>query len=440
MIRRYLIVVLTSVLSAMVAVPALGWGEAGASEELPADGVVFLSDSHVANLKARVNRQVEPTYSAYLRLKESADEHLGRRPNPPRRYYVPRFYEDPEGQRAAREAIANDANGAYELALVYRVTNDERYAEAAARNINAWATEVESLDKSADSTLSFSYHFPAMIFAADLIADSPAWPEREQQAFKRFVREKALPMNTMGRPNNWGNWGLVLVISSATYLGDDELFRQAVERWKFFIGDQIAGDGHLPYEVYRNNGTGSHGIWYTHFSLEPQTIAAEIANNNGVYLYDYKSPSGSTLREAFELDAYWTRYPERFPYSKLDPDDMTNVRHLDYLVEEQGVYMSAVSYFEILNNRWPDENATALLDEMRPLDSLRVIPDITFTHGDLVCLRSRDCKPLPTSRKGEAADPATRRSEGRPGVYGTAPASVGQSRDGTGEKMEGQRE
>jgi hypothetical protein len=62
-----------------------------------------------------------------------------------------------------------------------------------------------STSREEDSTLSFSYHFPAMVFGADLLAAWPGFSAARQNAFWRFCRETALPLNTMDRDNNWGN-------------------------------------------------------------------------------------------------------------------------------------------------------------------------------------------------------------------------------------------
>ncbi len=152
-------------------------------------------------------------------------------------------------------------------------------------------------------------------------------------------------------------------------LGDRALFGAGVARWRDFIETQIAPDGHLPREVTRNNGRGEAGLWYSHFTLLPQTIAAEIARVNGVDLYDYRSLSGRTLRAAFERIAAWTRRPATFPYFHEDPALL--------------VGRTYISYFEVLNARWPHPDATALLAELRPLSADHCAPALTFTHGDL---------------------------------------------------------
>jgi hypothetical protein len=332
---------------------------------------VFLSSARVVLLRQRVDQKIEPTYTAYLSLKKQADAALAQPSHAVTTWYVPGFYVDPQGHKKARTGLAQDANAAYVMALTFRMSGDRKYATAAVNLINSWVTTLRSLSRKDDSMLSFSYHFPAFIFAAALLEDDPDWPTDRQQAFKDFVRSKALPMNTMDHENNWGNWGLVLVMASATYLQDHALFSQGVERWKHFIDQQIAADGHLPLEVTRNNGVGEHGIWYSHFSLMAQTLAAEIARVNGVDLYDYKSPRGRSLRQAFERMVPWTVDPKTFPYYK--GNDVHGQAATGY-----------ISYWEILNAHWPQPLATAMLVAKRPLSASHSAPDLTFTHGDLL--------------------------------------------------------
>lgn len=330
---------------------------------------MFISDDRIETVRERIEQQQEPTWSAYQALLAQAPALLAHQPQVPETWHVPGFYPDPEGHREGKGGLQDDANAAYQLALLYRLTDEPRYAEAAARLAHAWAG-LETLSTEADSTLSFSYHFPALIFAADMLRGSDAWTDEHETRFARFVRDKAVGMNTMDRANNWGNWGLVLVLASAAFLDDDELFAQGVERWKQFIDEQIADDGHLPHEVGRNGGRGERGIWYSHFTLMPQTLAAEIARVRGVDLYDYTSPSGQTLADAFHRLAPWARDPSTFPYYTADAAEHPQ-RGVDY-----------VSYFEILHARWPHPDAAAMLEARRPLTASHSAPVLTLTHGE----------------------------------------------------------
>ncbi len=329
---------------------------------------VFVSKQRIEILKHRIQQKIEPNYSAYNAMQKTADSNLNLDPKTPKHWHVPYYYEDAKGHVEAKQSLSDSANYAYQFALCYRMNGQEKYAKSAIRIMNAWATGIESIGVKEDSTLSFSYHFPAMIFAADLLNDSPLWPEEERQIFKTFVRQSTMKLNTMKSKNNWGNWGLVLVMSCATYLEDAALFNKGVQRWKEFIETQIAEDGHLPHEVNRNEGRS--GIWYSNFCLMPQTIAAEIARVNGVDLYDYQAPNGRTLRLAYEKLADWIYQPETFPYWKSDPKQLGGVTY--------------ISYFEILNLHWPNAKVTELLKKHRPLTASHSSPVLTFTHGDLL--------------------------------------------------------
>ncbi|WP_244857922.1 alginate lyase family protein [Agromyces archimandritae] len=296
---------------------------------------------------------------------------------------VPPFYAGADANRAVKHALLDDANQAYAAALVYTVNGDERYAEAAAKMIRAWS-KVQEVRTTGDSGLAFSYHFPALIFAADLIDGYRGFTAADRAAFETFLRDKALPANTMDRENNWGNWGMVLVMSAAAYLEDETLFHTAVNRWKHFIEHQVDENGTLPEETGRNDGTGGHGIWYTHFALQPQTIAAEIALVNGVDLYDYVSPSGRTLRQAYEVVAGWVADPATFPVWQGDPSELVNVRTIEYAFQGRQISESTISYFELLNAHWPTAAAASVLGADRPVSTLHSAPYLTFTHGPRV--------------------------------------------------------
>jgi len=316
-------------------------------------------------IRERVAQGVEPTYSAWQQLEQYVREHEGHQARVPKRWYVPGFYVDAQGHRQAKEGLMQDANTAYAFALYSRLGGDPNYSRVAAEIIRAWSTRLESTSDRDDSTLSFSYHFPAMIFAADLLRGTHAWSDRDEHAFRAFLRDKALPLNTMSRANNWGNWGLVLSVSIAAYLQDDALLELCEERWKEFIHDQIAEDGHLPHEVRRSGG--QRGLWYSHFCLMPQTIAGEILRNQGVDLFNYVAPNGRSLRQAFVRLAAWCRRPETFPY-------------WDGPVEKL-LGMNYYSYFELLVDRWPDGSAQVLLEEARPMTASHSAPFLTLTHG-----------------------------------------------------------
>jgi hypothetical protein len=345
---------------------ALAWGAAAAGAA--ADGV-WLTAERVDLLRRRVERGEAPNAGAFRAVEEAAEAALARDPAAPSTWYVPRRYADREGHYAAKDGLMRDANGAYAQALRYRIRGEARFAAGAARVIDAWAAGVQKMEVRDDSRLSFTYHFPAMLFAADLLAPATAeWPEERRERFRRFVKERALPMNTMERDNNWGNWGVLLVASASAYLGDRAGLEAAALRWKRLVELQVGPDGHLHHEVKRNDGAGDFGMWYTHFSIMPAALGAEVLRVNGIDLFDYAAPGGASLKSAFGVISGWSRDPRRFPYFKGEVSAMFEPLYC--------------SYFEILNARWPNPDAAAVLAAGRPWTAIHSAPWLTFTHGE----------------------------------------------------------
>lgn len=352
-------------------------------EEIP--GVkhpVLLDAEQLVSLKKRINKREEPTYSAWKRVLRDANQQLNHIPKPPKEWHVPLFYKNPEGHRKSKAALSNDANNAYALSLAYQITGDEKYAKSSLKILNAWANRVKTFKQDDDSKLVFSTHFPTMIIAASLLEESESWSMKDQKKFKSFVKYSAEKMNTMDRENNWGNWGLLLSISAATYLDDEVTFNRSINRWKSFIDHQIDEKGHLKHEVTRNNGNGDYGIWYSHFSMQPQALSAEIASVNGVSLFDYISPTGKSMKKAYDQLVKWTSDPKTFPYHKGSISDLKHVRKIkvDEYKTTDG-YPASISYFEVLNDYYDNKFTEKLLKKERPLSSIHSFPYLTFTHG-----------------------------------------------------------
>ncbi|MEX2639338.1 MAG: alginate lyase family protein [Balneolales bacterium] len=343
---------------------------AGCNQQDEQDPVkVFLSAERIDSVRTRIEQRKEPQYSAYLDLKEEAESLLDHTPTVPDTWFVPFFYQDSRGHQQAKKALMDDANTAYKLALMYQLTGQEKYARSAVPIIKGWST-LGGIQTEEDSKLSFSYHYPALIFAADMVRSSPEWTGQAESNLRGFLVNEALQLNTMDRHNNWGNWGLALVLSVAAYVEDEELMAEGYKRWEEFIDTQVGDEGQLPHEITRNNGVGERGIWYSHFTLMPQTIAAEIACTNGLDLYDYTSEEGRTLQMAYHTLAPWAMDPSTFPH--FTGEGGAEQRGVDY-----------ISYFEVLNTLWPNDASSEMLQRRRPLTASHSTPVLTLTHGDL---------------------------------------------------------
>ena len=360
----------------------IAWsGEPAAAAER---GLVLNSPERITEVARRIDRGVEPQTSGFDRLMDDVAAGMERTPAPPEVFFVPFFYNNPTAHRAARDGLQNDANTAYQLALAYRLTGDESYGSHAAEFIDAWMGTVDCVRTSEDSALAFSYHFPAFVFAAELLRGTPVWSEPGERAFAGFLAETATPVagSILHRSNNWGSWALELTAASAAYLGDTAAIEAAHTRATELLEHQIDANGHLPEEVTRNNGVGDYGIWYTHFSLLPLLLTAETLAAHGFDLHSYVNANGTGLADAVEAASSWVAAPESFPYYTGDVAKLANVRTIDYL-RAVGVTAHSMSYFELAANNYPSATLDALLLEEGAMTTIHSAPHLSLTHGGL---------------------------------------------------------
>ena len=345
----------------------------------PTPTSVFISTARVQAIRQAVSEQRAPNYEAYQRLLYECGNAMNEAPTPPRTLYVPPWYQDPNGHSRAGDAVQNDSNNAYALALCYRITGNESFAQAAVHIISAWSTTLTQIDARDDTLLVFSYHFPSMIFAADLLRGAPAYTQEIDQGFVKFLKTTALQgssMNTVSRvgcgyksgvqlTNNWSDWGIVLAMSIGAFTGDTQLYTESIQKWRSNVAIQVDEQGDLPIEGRRNNCSGDTGLHYTNYAMQPLTIAAEIAYANGIDLYQDQSYQRAVHRTA-EVD----RYPSRFPFYKHSDSDYVDVRY-------------KVAWLEVARTHIADANADWLLQQFRPVVTTEIIRYASVTHGNL---------------------------------------------------------
>ncbi len=338
---------------------------------------IFISEERITQLRDRINSKTEPNFSAWLQVKKACDEGLSKEPHAVAKWAIPGFYDGHADHENAVDGLHKDTTLAYDEALCFQISRDSKYAKESARLIDAWAMTLKEADPSlADTKLSMNEFFSPMIVAADLLENSGAWSEVQKIRFHKFISEIVLPLNTMEpKTNNHANWGVLLVLCIAAYNDDLALFEKAEARIKALMDLQIGADGTMQLEVDRSDNKnwhggpnrGKNGLWYSNYALTAMTMSAEVLRLNGRDLFEYKTASGKSMRLAFEKTARWDRYPEEFPFYQSNHGDLMGAH--------------AVSNFEILNQHWKNENATDLLEELRPLTSAAGMPHLTLTHG-----------------------------------------------------------
>lgn len=228
--------------------------------------------------------------------------------------------------------LARDSFAVYRLGLCFEISGDKSYSTKAEQILTAWAaTTTKASTEQGKTDINFSFPF-ALIGASFLSRDDNWHPE----SFNTFVRQLILPASHAGRDNNHAEWGVLLWATAAAYLEDDALMKQALDRWQALLIAQVAADGSLPLEICRSNTTnwcggatkGIRGLAYTHYTLYPATLAAEIFRAMGHDLYS--TEAGHNLCRAYDRGTYWTAAPEQFPYYLSNGGKLEDTHNINY--------------------------------------------------------------------------------------------------------------
>lgn len=297
---------------------------------VPASGFaapVFVTGEHIDYLRANP--------AAFKTIQRKCDSQLSRVPSPIADFSPPLHYADKQAEAVFSKAISGDGTAAYQHALCYRVTGDTRYALKSAELIDAWASGVQKISQ-VQGAYNFIFNFYSFIVAADLLRADGGWDDTR---FVAFLKDKVLPACewTLGARNNIGNWAVLHWAASGAYLQDDALLKRARERWEELLNSQVVGDGSLLLEICRTNtlkscegpDKGINGLTYTHWTLYPTVLAAEILRNQGMDVYG--TSAGEQLNAAYARATAWTLSPTTFPYYMLNKGRLNTYGVIAYM-------------------------------------------------------------------------------------------------------------
>ncbi len=270
-----------------------------------------------------------------------------------------------EGKTAAVPTLRRESLAVYRLALCYEISGDKKFSAKAEAILDGWAHTTKRIGtlQGADG---FNFYFPYALLGASLLRQDATWNSDDLSS---FVNKTVVPANNADRANNHGNWGVLLMVTAGGYLNDQSLIDHARQRWLELVHTQVAEDGSLPLEICRSDTSnwcggptkGIKGIAYTHYTLYPTTIAAEIFHNLGQDVYS--TPQGAFLCKAYGKAAAWSLHPETFPYFATNNGKLEGIHSVDY--------------FYVLQHRCPVPEGALVLEKFGaatadPLD-LRVI-------------------------------------------------------------------
>ena len=136
--------------------------------------------------------------------------------------------------------IGNAGRRAHDLALMYRLTDDERYAAKAAEFINA-NSHYEELDERGSGPLDYGKIY-LLVEAAELLRFYKGWAKEDKVRFAKMLRDKFYPLLKDGDPSRFGNQGLFALrgaLAIAVFIHDEKSYDRI---WRYLNALPLRAD------------------------------------------------------------------------------------------------------------------------------------------------------------------------------------------------------
>jgi len=275
---------------------------------------VTLTDSQSRQLAALVHSDAQAA-AQFAIIKQTADDALTAEPNPITLFQTEgKLASDPVKIRTW-QSIA-DMGKLDALGYAYAVTNEPAYAGKIHEFVMAWARTHHSAGDPIDDT-----NLEGLLIGYDLARDT--FPSADRNVADQYLRDFAQAEIKTGQGpahtniNNWNSHRLKIVGMIAFVLHDRGLIDHTIQAYQKQIQNNLLPDG-SSIDFHERDA-----LRYHTYDLTPLLTLAIAARNNGIDLYDYRAPSGSSLPGgvAFLLPfANGSQLHQEFVHSTVDFD------------------------------------------------------------------------------------------------------------------------
>jgi len=222
------------------------------------------------------------------------------------------------------------------LALAYYFSDDEKYAERAARLLRVWFLDpgtrmnpnlrygqrIPGIAEGRGAGIIETRSLVGLVDAIGMLERSPAWTDTAaggmrswMSAYLQWLRTSEIGKEERSARNNHGTWYDAQVAALALFTGDTALARATLEASKTKrIGSQVMPDGRQPFELVR-----TRSLAYSAMNLEGLCRLAELGRQVGVDLWSYQSPDGGSIRNALDYVAPYAAAATRWPGQEITP-------------------------------------------------------------------------------------------------------------------------
>ncbi len=336
-----------------------------------------VNQDDAVRVRNRIMQGIEPQASAFKALITDANSALNFNSNPPEHMDIMGGYQTDSNLGAMRNLMERESIAAYSTALAWLYTGKNIYAFKSTQILRSWA-EKGTTFSGKDAGLQLGSWFNQILYALDILKEHPDWTSEDHLLFRDWWYREALSYlrDAMTKTNNWGDAGLLGVLTTAVVFDDQDLLDEGLKILDSYFGERLGNPDwkfankkigvYLPEEVTRNDGVS--GITYTAYALTSMVQALEIARYNGHDYWHRVAENGATMKGVIENYFRWNELGETFPWH---PDP--------------AISSSRKNPFELANNYFPGEirGMKVWLNSNRPVRGHQGDQYITLNRGEL---------------------------------------------------------
>lgn len=223
------------------------------------------------------------------------------------------------------------------LSLAYYFSGDEKYAAHAAKLLEVWFLNA---DTKMNPNMNFSQaikgqntgrgaglidarNFLRIIDGIGLLKDSKSWTAADQKGtekwfadFLAWMQTSPIGQDELDAPNNHGAYYDVLRLAIASFTANKAAAKGIIENAKKRLDSQMDAEGKFPKEMER-----TIALHYNIFCLHAFFMIASMAEKQGVDFWHYTSPSGATLKKAFDYFHPYLTKEKEWTGQQINPFD-----------------------------------------------------------------------------------------------------------------------
>ncbi|CAN5738457.1 alginate lyase family protein [soil metagenome] len=240
----------------------------------------------------------------------------------------------------------------YKLSLAYYFSGNKKYAEHATDLLRVWFLDtatrmnpnlnygqaIKGVNTGRGAGMIDARHFIKVMDAVGLLNGSAALTEKDHTGMKSWFADFLTWMQSSkngihekNAPNNHGAWYDALRLSISLFVDNKGMAKKIIQNAQQRLDSQMDNDGRFPLEMARTTS-----LHYTVFVMNAFFNIAQMAQKSGVDFWNYKSPSGKSLKKGFD---------ELLPYLTKEKEwKGTQIKNFDF---EEGFQILSLGYSKL---------------------------------------------------------------------------------------------